>query len=304
MRVLIVGLGSIARKHIDALCNIEPSAILYAWRSSFMSAHWDGIIDLYSWKEVKETSFDFAIISNPTSEHKQSIALLSELRIPLFIEKPLSHQLDIAKLVAEVQGLDILTYVACNLRFMGCLEFVKKLLSEKEYRVNEVNAYCGSYLPEWRKGVDFKQNYSAIPELGGGVHIDLIHEVDYIYWLFGNPDRTHRIFRNSSSLNIRSYDYANYCLEYPEFSISIVLNYFRRDSKRTLEIVCEEGTFAVDLLTNTVTMCGEVLYKSEDSIQDTYSAQMKYFINCLLKQKRSFNTILDAYSVLQISLGS
>lgn len=304
MRVLIVGLGSIARKHTDALRNIEPSVILYAWRSSSQSVHWDGIIDLYSWEEVKKTSFDFAIISNPTSEHKQSITLLSELRIPLFIEKPLFHQLDIAKLVAEVQGLDILTYVACNLRFMGCLEFVKKFLSEKGYRVNEVNAYCGSYLPEWRKGVDFKQNYSAIPELGGGVHIDLIHEVDYIYWLFGNPYKIHRVFRNSSSLNIRSFDYANYCLEYPEFSISIVLNYFRRDSKRTLEIVCEEGTLTVDLLTNTVTMCGEVLYQSEDDIQDTYLVQMRYFINCLLNNNQSFNTMSDAYSVLQISLGS
>lgn len=304
MRVLIVGLGSIARKHIDALRTLEPLVKLYAWRFSTMSTHWDGVIDLYSWNEVKETSFDFAIISNPTSEHKQSITILSELRIPLFIEKPLFHQLDIAKLVSEVQSLGILTYVACNLRFMDCLEYVKKLLSEKDYRINEVNVYCGSYLPEWRKGIDFMQNYSAIPELGGGAHIDLIHEVDYIYWLFGNPDRIHRVFRNNSSLNIRSYDYANYCLEYPRFSISIILNYFRRDTKRTLEIVCEEGTLDVDLLKNTVTMRDEVLYQSEDSIQDTYLAQMKYFRNCLLENKQSFNTISDAYSVLQISLVS
>ena len=83
-----------------------------------------------------------------------------------------------------------------------------------------------------------------------------------------------------------------------------MLNYFRRDSKRTLEIVCEEGTLTVDLLTNTVTMCGEVLYQSEDDIQDTYLVQMRYFINCLLNNNQSFNTMSDAYSVLQISLGS
>lgn len=304
MKVLIVGLGSIARKHIDSLRLIEPSVSLVAWRSSPTSLPWDNIKDLYAWEEVKKERFDFVIISNPTSEHKKSIGLLSELNIPLFIEKPLFHQLDIEELVNSVDALNILTYVACNLRFLGALSYVKEYLQKYHPRVNEVNVYCGSFLPDWRKGIDFKRNYSAIPELGGGVHIDLIHEVDYVYWLFGIPRKTRTTFRNSSSLDIHAYDYANYCLEYTNFSVGIILNYYRKDTKRVLELVCDEGTISVDLLQNSVTMNGKIVYQTERSINDTYLEQMKYFVNCLLNNKQSFNTISDAYRVLQICLKS
>lgn len=304
MKVLVVGLGSIARKHIDALRILEPSVSLFALRSSRTSLSWEGIQDLYDWEEVKRERFDFAILSNPTSEHKKSLLLLSELQIPLFIEKPLFHRLDVGEAVTCVTALHQLTYVACNLRFLGALGYVKDYLKAYHPRVNEVNVYCGSYLPDWRKGIDYKQNYSAIAELGGGVHVDLIHEVDYVYWLFGNPWQTHSVFKNNSSLDIGSYDYANYCLEYPDFCIGIVLNYYRKDAKRTLEVVCQEGTLSVDLLNNCVKMDGVRIYQSEKRIIDTYLDQMKYFVNCLQENKQSFNTISDAYKVLQICLQS
>lgn len=304
MKVLIVGLGSIAHKHIEALRQIDPFVSLFAWRSSRASLPWEGITDLYDWETIKQESFDFVIISNPTAEHKGYIRILSELHIPLFIEKPLFHLLDIEEVVNNVNDLDILTYIACNLRFLGSISYLKEYLQIYRPRVNEVNVYCGSYLPDWRKGVDYKQNYSAIPELGGGVHIDLIHEVDYVYWLFGNPLKTHSVFKNNSSLDIRSYDYANYCLEYSQFCVEIVLNYYRKDTKRTLELVCEEGTIVVDLLKNNVLKNGEIIYQSEKGIQDTYLDQMKYFLHCLLEQKKTFNSISDAYRVLQICLQS
>lgn len=304
MKVLIVGLGSIAGKHIDALRQIEPSVSLFAWRSCLNSVHWDGITDLYDWEIVKQEYFDFVIISNPTAKHKESIHLLSELHIPLFIEKPLSHLLDIEEIVKKVNTLNILTYVACNLRFLGAVSYLKEYLQKYQPRVNEVNVYCGSYLPDWRKGIDYKQNYSAVPELGGGVHIDLIHEIDYVYWLFGSPLKSYSIFKNSSSLGIRSYDYANYCLEYPQFCVGIVLNYYRKDTKRTLELVCDEGTIIMDLIKNNVTKNGKIVYQSKERIQDTYLNQMKYFVHCLSESKKSFNTISDAYRVLQICLKS
>lgn len=304
MKVLLVGLGSIARKHIDALRSIDPSVELFAWRSSDSSQHWEGITDLYDWEKVKEEGFNFAIISNPTSKHKESIRILSELYIPLFIEKPLFHRLDIEELVNRVASCNVLTYVACNLRFLGALSYVKEYLREQQPRLNEVNIYCGSFLPDWRKGIDFRQNYSAIPDLGGGVHLDLIHEMDYVYWLFGYPQKIHSVFSNKSSLDIQSYDYANYCLEYSGFCVGIVLNYYRKDTKRTLELVCDKGTISIDLLKDSVAMNGEILYQSEQGVNDTYLAQMKYFMNCLQENRKSFNTISDAYRVLQICLES
>lgn len=300
MRVLIVGLGSIARKHVAALRHIDPSVELYAMRSGRESKSWEGITDLYDWCQLETVRFDFAIISNPTSEHLSTIRRLLPFQLPLFIEKPLYSKVVDDELVAEVKRLGIMTYVACNLRFHECLQKTADIISQ--HRVNEVNIYCGSYLPDWRPQIDYRTVYSANPEMGGGVHIDLIHEVDYLYWLFGKPQCTHRLFTHKSSLGIRAIDYANYLMEYLQFNVNVILNYYRRDYKRTLELVCSDGTFMVDLAANTITCGNEVLFSSTKGIIDTYLSQMEYFIECVSRHRCTMNNMEDANNVLKISL--
>src|SRR5690606_14944767 len=127
----------------------------------------------------------YIIISNPTFKHKETIVNLLPLGLPLFIEKPLFDKLDGEFLLHAIKEKNLITYVACNLRFLDCLKFIKDFILGK--RINEVNIYCGSYLPDWRQGVNFREIYSANKDMGGGVHIDLIHEIDYANWIFGNP---------------------------------------------------------------------------------------------------------------------
>ena len=142
----------------------------------------------------------------------------------------------------------------------------------------------------------------CIRDRGGGVHLDLIHELDYLYWLFGMPKKVSSMFKNQSSLHISSFDYTNYILEYPLFCANVVLNYYRRDTKRTFELVFEDETWNVDLLSNSVKCNNKVIFESEQKIIDTYQAQMRYFTDLLINNTPSFNTIDDAFNVLKIAL--
>ena len=300
MKVLIIGLGSIASKHISALKIIESNTEFYAFRSCANANFVEGVTNIFSMNELENISFDFAIISNPTSEHKKSIESLIPKNIPLFIEKPLFSELGNEQILKEIKNKNITTYVACNLRFLECLQFVKDFIKDK--RINEVNIYCGSYLPDWRPSVDYKTTYSANKELGGGVHIDLIHEIDYTYWLFGKPQHVNKVFSSKSSLNIDAYDYANYILAFSNFNAGIVLNYYRRDAKRSLEIVLDNETILVDLLENEVYRSDELIFTSEKTIADTYETQLRFFINEVVLGNKEFNTVAEAYEILQICL--
>jgi len=303
MNILIVGLGSIGRKHVESIKILHPDVSIFALRSNVGADKYPGVINIYSYNDLNIKDVNFAIIANPTSEHKKTIAVLKEYNIPLFIEKPIHTSLDIKGLVDTINENGVLTYVACNLRFLDCIKFVKKHVKEHQNGIlNEVNVYCGSYLPDWRPNADFKKTYSAIAELGGGVHIDLIHELDYLYWIFGLPNKTKKTFRSQSSLSITSFDYANYILEYDDFCTNVVLNYYRRDSKRNLELVFENETWNVDLLKNEITCNSEKIFSSKQLISDTYKIQMEYFIQCLSDKSESMNTISDAYNVLKICL--
>ena len=303
MKVLIIGLGSIALKHIKALQELYPSVVIYALRRKgepFKEIK--GVIEVFDIDEIAMETLSFILISNPTSVHYDTIQKVIRYKKPLFIEKPLFEALskEANDLVTEVERQGILTYVACNLRFLESIVKIKELLVGK--RVNEVNVYCGSYLPDWRPNVDFRKVYSANKEMGGGVHIDLIHELDYVYWLFGVPVHTQSFFSNKSSLNITAYDYANYLWEYDDFSVSVVLNYYRRDSKRTLEVLTEEGTFLVDLLKNTILYNDKLVFQSSQLSLQTYTAQMQFFVEEILNKQTKFNTIVEGYKVLELCL--
>lgn len=303
MKVLIVGLGAIAAKHIASLRGLDPDVEIYALRSGKTNRKVDGVTDVAS-LDMLPTPPDFAIISNPTSLHADAIAKVLSLGCPLFIEKPVFGATDHDDLVSKIAETGVPTYVACNLRFLECIVFLKRYLTENPgRRINEVNVYCGSYLPDWHKDTDFRKSYNALPELGGGVHIDLIHEIDYVCWLFGFPDSSTGVCRNVSSLAIEAFDYANYVLNYPGFSASVILNYYRRDRKRFIEIVFEDETWTADLIKNTVvSSTGETVYSSPRGIADTYPAQMAYFIDALKDGRKFDNDAANAYRTLKISL--
>lgn len=301
MNVLIVGLGSIAKKHIKAIMKIDSHANIYALRSQKNAVVFDSVVNIFKLDDVLK--FDFAIISNPTSKHIETIKSLLTLKIPLFIEKPLCNKLGIDAILDAVEQQQIITYVGCNLRFLSSLNFIKRYIEQKKESLNEVNSYCGSYLPGWRKGVDYKNNYSALPELGGGVNLDLVHEIDYLFWIFGTPLKQNKYFSNKSSLKIASYDYANYLFEYKSFQVSVILNYYRRDAKRSFELLYEDETITLDILQNTVISSTKgLLYRGDDNIEISYFKQMSYFISCVNEKRQSFNTIKDAYEVLKMTI--
>ena len=304
MNVLIIGLGSIARKHIAALQVLNIDTAIYALRSNLNATIEEGVKNIYHLDDL-DIVFDFAIISNPTHLHFHFIEKLALKGIPLFIEKPIVHTLEnVDKLIDIIKNKQLVTYVACNLRFHPCILFLKNKIDSKKLRINEVNVYCGSYLPDWRPGKDFRTVYSANAAMGGGVHLDLFHELDYTTWLLGLPIKSKSILRNSSSLVIDAVDYANYVLEYDFFTANIVLNYYRRKPKREIEIVLDEDTLTVDLIKNEIKNdAGECLFQAIDfSVKDTYFFQLEYFIDCLKNDQVPMNSFTESLEILKICL--
>ena len=261
MRVLFIGLGSIAKKHINALSLMTLDVLLYALRSSKQSVSIEGVVNIYNRNEVRELDLDFVVITSPTSFHQRDIKFCLELKIPVFIEKPVSNTLNLNKILSK--KIHSKTYIGCNLRFLDCIKFTKSFIENTTSKVNEVNSYCGSFLPEWRPNSDYTLSYSADPDKGGGVHLDLIHEIDYLVWIFGYPKESKKLLRSNSSLNISSIDYANYNLIYENFVANVQLNYFRRDPKRTFDIVFEDFTISINLLENTVYKDKELIFSSD-----------------------------------------
>lgn len=302
MNVLIQGLGSIAEKHIYAIRQLNPEVKIYALRSGKGARDFAGVINLEKLDDV-HVQFDFAIISNPTKYHLQSILNLLELNIPLFIEKPVFNSLKgLEGLLEKVERASIPTYVACNMRFLPVIRYLKEVFKEKQPL--EIRCYCGSYLPDWRPSVDYRMTYSANADLGGGVHLDLIHELDYLYFLLGKPVNSRGFIGNISDLDINSVDYAHYHLSYADTMASVTLNYFRKTPKRDIEIVFRDVVWSVNLLTSCIIdeYSGVEVFKTDVGIKESYLDQMRYFQLNALADKKMMNDLREAIEVLKICL--
>jgi predicted dehydrogenase len=306
MKVLIIGLGSIAKKHILSILSNNPNSIIYAYRSSKSLTTVENVLNITCLDKFNQ-SIDFIIISNPTAFHGSTILNVIKFKVPIFIEKPVLDNLNLFEpILQEIKSNKIVTYIGCNLRFHPVIQYLKTYISDHNPRINELNIYSGSDLKYWRPYDDYKKSYSANSNLGGGVHLDLIHEIDYCLWIFGLPNKVHSVMSKKSSLNIDAIDNARYIFEYQEFTASINLNYFRKDTKRQIEIVTDTDTLLLDLEKCTIYKysTNSIIFMKDFKIQDTYDEQLLYFINCINNNIVPMNSFEDGILTLKIALNN
>ena len=117
-------------------------------------------------------------------------------------------------------------------------------------RIVAVRAEVGEYLPGWHPYEDYRQMYASRAELGGGVVLSQIHEIDYIYWLFGMPRRVMAIGGHLSSLEIDVEDTASILMECVvdgrPIPVHLHQDYVQRPPSRTCQVIGDEGKILVD----------------------------------------------------------
>ena len=305
MRIAFIGLGSIAQKHIAAIREIDDNAILFAVRHKDDTPEVKGIENI-PFNSLASQKLDAIILSNPSVYHQKSIIDTAPLGIPLMVEKPICISLDQWSALDQlVKKNPPLIYTACNLRFHPLIQFLQRYLQEQPEVIYEVTSYCGSYLPAWRPELNYTDSYSAKSSMGGGVQFDLIHELDYLTYLFGEPLEIEKQYRRISNLLIDSCDYAHYLATYKDFSASITLNYFRKDSKRTLEIVRENDTLLLNFIKGNVVNLntGETLVSiGKEGLYLSYLNQMKYFLNTIKTKNKLMNSLEESLRIIKTIL--
>lgn len=307
IRVLFVGLGSIGQRHFrnlaDVLCEQGETFQFDAVRSTTRALPEDIESRLGkqygSWEEVSD-DYDLLFISNPTALHYETLYHLGNKAKKIFIEKPVFHEslLDIKPLALENEKV---YYVACPMRYMKIIRFLREYLKGKS--VYSVRAMCSSYLPEWRPGQDYRRSYSARRAEGGGVAIDLIHEWDYLIYLFGFPLHTAGYAKHVSVLDIDSDDVAVYIGQYADKLVSVYLDYFGRKTRRELEVYLKDDVLLADFIAGEIRWLQSGAIKSFFGGRDDYQKEeLRYFLQ-LSAQNAEDSGIHHALRVLRIAEG-
>jgi predicted dehydrogenase len=170
----------------------------------------------------------------------------------LFVEKPLSDRWEgVDSLAALVERRRIVALVGYQLRFHPCLRQLREWLVEARVGpIVSVRVEVGEYLPGWHPYEDYRQMYASRRDLGGGVVLSQIHELDYIQWLFGMPRRLFALGGRLGRLEIDVEDTASILMECEvegrRFPVHLHQDFLQRPPKRTCEVIGEEGRAEID----------------------------------------------------------
>ena len=310
-KIAFVGLGSIATRHLKNvhtyLVSQGASCTVDLYRSSLgrpLADELQPLVNntyLYADELSAERQYDVVFVTNPTSMHYETVEKFAAHTKSFFIEKPVFDSTTVDERIFEVIK-DIPSYVACPLHYNAVLQYVKQNVNPDD--VICARAMSSSYLPDWRPGQDYRKTYSAHKDLGGGVSIDLIHEWDYLTWLFGMPTEYHSMINKVSNLEIDSDDLAIYIGKNYKTTYELHLDYFGRQTQRTLDLFTADDTIHCDLIAGTMNYLkkGETI-KLESERNAFQMAEIEHFFEIINNKTINDSTPEHAYLVLKIAKG-
>jgi predicted dehydrogenase len=260
-KVLVIGSGSIAKRHLANFRQLLPDAEVACVSASGRSlavGETTATTQLQSMATAIAWSPDLAVVASPAPLHIEHACRLLEAGIPVLIEKPLSDRLDrvrdVAPLFARYRDR---IEVAYNLRFLSSARKMKTLLDECCVgHILGLRVEVGQYLPDWRPHADYRRQVSANRSLGGGVLLELSHELDYLTWLFGRFDQVFCITSNSGQLEIDVEDRADILLSRDGLTAHVHLDFLQRKASRECKVIGSTGTMHWDLIANSITLDG------------------------------------------------
>lgn len=330
-RCLFVGLGGIGQRHLRnlrTLCGDEMEVVAYRVRGeqevlndSLGVVTGESLDQRYGLRvaldldQALELAPDIVFVANPSSLHVPVALAAARRGSHLFIEKPLAASWEgVEELAAEVDRRGLVAFVAYQWRFHPAFERLRGWLSEHRLgRVLFARAEVGEYLPGFHPYEDYRRMYAARRELGGGVVLSQIHEIDYLSALFGEPRRVFSLGGRLSSLEIDVDDVALSTLEFARLDGSVLpahleQDYVQRPRRRFCSVVGERGKIDWDLGKGTLVRYGErgELCESHDFADyprnQPYLDELAHFLDCVERREAPRVTLRDAMGSLGVAL--
>ena len=237
-KALVIGFGSIGQRHSKILSNLlgKKNIVVYSSQKKIPFKKLPSLEKIYDYDP------DYIVVASPTSQHFDHIKQIESQSKgkTVLIEKPLFSEK--RKITLKKNKY----FVGYNLRFHPLINLLKKKIVKK--RIFSINILCNSYLPQWRKNISYDKSSSAKKITGGGVLLDLSHEIDYLRYLVGDIFHSYSKNLKLSDLKIETDDCLYLFGEIKRGGLySIHLNYFSRNPIRQILVETSKESIELDL---------------------------------------------------------
>lgn len=273
-RVLLVGYGSIGQRHLRIVRESLPDALILVFRHQ-PTTDIPEMADLItsSMDVVRSFAPEAAIVANPAPFHLEIATALAVMGCHLLIEKPVSDKSGgVEDFLETARAAGVICQVGYNLRYLPSLSRFRDLINDGLVgKPLSVRCEIGQYLPSWRPDTDYRTGVSARSDMGGGVLLELSHEIDYLRWIFGEVYWVSSWVGNVGDLDIDVEDTAHTILGFKSKGLrkpviaNLNLDFIRRDTTRICTVIGTDGSLRWNGLTGVID-----IYKSGSNSWDEY----------------------------------
>lgn len=302
-KIFFVGLGGAGQRHLRIFKKFLPAQTEFsAYRAiektpllhSNFSVNNDSTLEKkYDLKlfDTLEHGFDnkpdLVVISTPSSLHYDTAKMAAERNVSIFIEKPFSHNLDgFEEFKDLVLKNNLYFFVSFQRRFHTFLKKIKEIISNNGLgKIITADFNVCSYVPQWHAYENFKELYACRKDLGGGVLLTEIHELDLCYWYFGLPKSVFCAGGNYSDIKLDVEDTVHLTVKYDNFAVQINLCFMLQHNRRDLYLAGTKGYIEWSqegnklIYKNYAMNKEEILSDPEAVNDDMFIAQVEYFLN-------------------------
>jgi predicted dehydrogenase len=210
LKIFVVGVGSIGRRHSDVLYSALGCRNITLWdpvpeNAARHAANYDGMKTVATFEEGLAQKPDAVFICSPPALHMQQAEAAILAGAHVMVEKPLALDMEslerVMKLAKEKNRM--VSVALCN-RYHKGLQHIKQVIeSGKLGKIINIRGAMGEFFPDSRP--DYKQTYYV--KYNGC--FELIHAVDYTVWLAGGtPIEIYGICGSDADLGFESPDNA------------------------------------------------------------------------------------------------
>jgi predicted dehydrogenase len=312
VRVGILGVGSIGKRHLANLIALGGHDLLVYDTDSAEMAHTSGtydvglaprLEDVWNWKP------DCALICTPPENHIDLALQVVMHNCHLFIEKPLADKMTpgLSRLNWMLKESNLISLVGCNMRFHAGPATIKRWLDEGAIGdVLSARFYCGSDLRQWHPDVDYRQSYSART----GAVLDVgSHEVDLATWLLGPARLRAAVAKPATSIGLECDGLAELLLEHDSGAVSSVhVSFTESIAHRNIGIIGTKGAASwareeeyniAHLELPGQPVADSILYLNDDAM---YVRELEHFLRCVETGEQTVNPIGAACQTLALLL--
>ena len=292
MKLAIVGLGSIGRRHLG---NFHTAGVetLSAWDVAASARQ--AAAKQFPYATVPDTldeALDGAngvVVCTPPDSHLALGRMGMERGAHLMIEKPLTQTTEgVAELLKACDARRLAVLTGYNWRYWPPMLLAERLIGEG--RIGAIRAARTEYayhLTIRYPGQDYRRFYMADAAQGGGCLLDESHAIDYMRWLCGDVTEVSAVVDRISSLDITTDDIADLTVRFASGAVgNIHMNLFAWNMHSHFELMGEEGVLQWRRFENEIRLFDPKanrweVYPFSCQLNDMYVDEARHFVACI-----------------------